>query len=385
LLQTDKIIQYTKEHLDEYLAILGELVKRESYTHAEKAVKDICADYARSLFDSIGFETETIEHPIGGSHIRGKLGSGSKNILLLGHYDTVFPTGTIESRPFYVKDDRAYGPGVFDMKGGIMMLYAAVKALQQLDLMPDDLSLSLFLNADEEGGSVTAKEHIIEMAKKADACLSAEPGQSEYGIGYLCDRRYGRAVYTVKALGAMAHAGHNPKSNPALEIAKQAQHISERCRTEDGKLFASVVSLHAGAEEATAMTPGEAYLIVDIRFIDTEHQKLAVDFIQKLASFTEGVSLEITGGVEKPPLTQTAETDFVLRRACQIIEAMGHQPIPTISGGGSDTNFTGGAGCPTIDGLGVNGAFLHNPKEFTTVSTIPERVALLAELIRTLF
>lgn len=379
----EEIIQYVKAQQEGFLDILQELVNRESYVYAEKMEKRECAEYVEELFSSLGFVFQRIEDETAGTHLFGTLGDGSKTILLMSHYDTVFPTGTTATRPYSRDAERAYGPGIFDMKGGILVFYAAIKALQDLQLMPVDTKIICFISADEEGGSVTSRDAIIDLAKKSDVCLCTEPGQSIEGAGYVCNGRFGRAVFTVKASGTMAHTGHNPQSNPAVEISRQADHISAMCRTDDGKLFSSIVSLHGGESGATAMTPGEAYLIVDIRFADEEHKQIALNLMENLQSSMDEVTLELSGGIEKPPLVQTEKSLFVVQRAKEIIEALGVEFMPTTVGGGSDGNFTSGAGCPTLDGLGLNGKFLHNPQEYITLKTIPERVALTAELIRT--
>ena len=377
----EKIVDYGAQHRDEFLDILENLVNLESYSYGEKDIKDKCGRYVGELFASLGFELWKHEIDGVGTHICGRYGDGNKKIFLLGHYDTVFPMGTTVDRPFTKDDEKAYGPGIFDMKGGIVAFYMAVKALKELDIYPEGTQLSFFFSCDEEGGSKSSRYLIEEMAKDADVTLVTEPGHK--GEGYITIGRYGRDVVTVKAIGIAEHAGHHPKYNSNLEIARQAQIISEECQ--DGEnLWASVVSIHGGDMEPMAATPAEAYLITDIRYATDEGGKKAADVIKGLKPTIEGVRLEISGGVEKPALKQGEYSQAAVQRTIDIINEMGYEYKPKVLGGGSDGNFTSGIGCPTIDGLGLNGEFLHNPREYVLIGTIPQRVALIAELIRTL-
>ena len=352
----------------------------ESYSYGEKEVKDKCGLYLEELFQGLGFETWHHEIPKVGTHICGRYGTGSRNIFLLGHYDTVFPTGTTETRPFTMDEEKAYGPGIFDMKGGIVAFYMALKTLKELNIHPEDTSITFFFSCDEEGGSKSSRAIIEEMAKDAYVTLVTEPGHK--GVGYITIGRYGRDVVTVKAVGVAEHAGHKPKFNPNLEIARQADYISTECQDGDD-LWASVVSIHGGDTEPMAATPSEAYLITDIRYATDKGGKIAADVIKNIKPTMDGVRIEVSGGVEKPALKQGDYSEFAVKRTIEIIEEMGYEYRPKVLGGGSDGNFTGGIGCPTIDGLGLNGEFLHNPREYVLISTIPQRVALIAELIRT--
>ncbi len=377
----EKIVAYVQEHQKEYLDVLEKAVNLESYIYGAKEVKDKCGFYLETKFKELGFETWHMDGGDCGTHICGKLGEGKKNIFLLGHYDTVFPTGTTKQRPFQIQKDQAYGPGIFDMKGGIVNFYMAVKTLLALDCFPMDTQLTFFLSCDEEGGSLTSRKIIEEMAKKSDVCLCAEPGHK--GEGYITIERYGRDVITVTAEGVAAHAGNNPQLNPLVELSRQAVHLHNHCRN-DNLLYASIVSFHGGEPGPTAATPESAYFIADIRYRDEEQGKKAAEIYQNLKPTLNGMKLEITGGVEKPPLVQGEHSKSAIERVISIIHEMGYVYRPACLGGGSDGNFTSGVGCPTIDGLGPNGEFLHNPKEYILIPTIPQRVSLVGELIRTL-
>lgn len=383
MLQSQKICDYVKANQEEFLQILKEVVNLESHTYGEREVKNKCGQYLKNLFEKIGFEIEIMDVGEIGMHLRGRRGNSKNKILLVGHYDTVFPTGTTQERPFSIRENKAYGPGIFDMKGGLVSYYMGIKALLELKLMPEDKEIDLFFNCDEEAGSGTSKDAIMELASHAKACLVAEPGHK--GEGYATVERFGRSVVKITANGMAGHAGNRPEytANPLIELSRQLLQINDLCEVEKG-LYYSAVSMHGGDFGATAMTPESAYLILDIRYQNEELGQKAADSIAALKPTIENMKLEISGGSEKPPFEQNDSCAIVYNRAKEIVEEMGFVFTPKKLGGGSDANFTASTGCGTLCGLGLNGEFLHNPKEFILIDTIPQRVALVAELIRTL-
>lgn len=379
-----KIIEaFVAEHREEFLSVLEKVVNLESHTYGPRDVKNQCGLYLKSLFDGLGFSTSVVDVGEVGIHITGKYGSGSKKTLLVGHYDTVFPTGTTRERPFSVKDDKAYGPGIYDMKGGLVSFYMAIKTLQTLHMMPEDREIDFFFNCDEEAGSGTSKEAIMQLAGQADACLVGEPGHDS--VGYVTAERFGRSVVKIIAKGVAGHAGNRPDytANPLLELAYILPYLESLCNKERGVWY-SPVSLHGGDVGPTAMTPSEAYVNYDIRYLNEALGEEVEGVLAGLKPKLQGVTLEITGGREKPPFAQSPVHAKVYDRAKEIVEELGYTYHPTRLGGGSDCNFTASVGCPSLCGLGLNGDFLHNPKEYVCIDTIPARVALMAELIRTL-
>ncbi len=375
-------VEYTKQHLDEFLSCLEKAVNFESYTFGDSETKNLCGGYLKELFESIGFEMHELDRGEAGCHMYGNLGSHEKKIFLLGHYDTVFEMGTTKTRPYSSDGVKAYGPGIYDMKGGDITFYMAVKFLLEKGLLQDK-ELDIFLNADEEGGSVTSRDFVKEMAAKCCACLVAEPGHE--GEGYVTSERYGRSVYTIKAHGTAGHAGNHPEYavNPIVELSHQIAKLDQLTRA-DGSLTCTAVSVHSGAEGPTAMIPGEGYAIFDVRYDSRENLKVVEEAFNNLVPVLPGMKLELVGGVEKPQIELTEESRKPYDTAKAIIEEAGYEYLPTKLGGGSDGNFAASVGCPTLDGLGLNGDFLHNPKEYIIIDTIPQRVALMAELIRRL-
>lgn len=382
MLESKKILDYVKGEQEKFLKILGDVVQLESPTYGRKEIKNKCGQYIKSLFQSLNFDIEIIDKGDTGFHISGKLGEGKEKILLVGHYDTVFPEGSLETMPFYRKGNKAYGPGIFDMKGGIIEFYMALKALSHLNLLPDK-EINIFFNADEESGSMTSKDLIIEKAKEAKACLVTEPGLVP--LGSVKALRYGRAIYKITAHGVAGHAGNHPEnaSNPFIELSNQLLKINQFNDYEAGLTF-TPVSFHGGEQGATAFIPETAYMILDIRFKEWPLYDKVKAVINHLEPVLDKMTLDITGEVEKPPIEKNAGNTAVLQRACEIAKELDFEIIPENCGGGSDGNFTASAGCGTLDGLGLNGEFLHNPREYIIIDTIPKRTALVAELIRTL-
>lgn len=375
-------VKYTQENLGDFLSRLEKAVNLESFTYGESSVKNLCGVYLKGLFEEAGFEMSKLDCGEVGFHLYGKHGSSDKKILLLGHYDTVFPTGTTQERPYRIDGNRAYGPGIYDMKGGDIALYMAVRFLREKGLLKNK-ELDVFLSCDEESGSATSKDFIMDMARSAYACLVAEPGH--IGEGYVTSERFGRSVYTLKAHGVAGHAGNHPEyaSNPIVELSHHIAKLNTLTK-EDGSLTFTAVSVHSGAEGPTAMIPGEGYAIFDIRYDSMDLESQVSTAFLGLTPLLKNMKLELLGGIEKHSIELTEKSRIVYDTAKTIIEEEGYKFLPAKLGGGSDGNFTASVGCSTLDGLGLNGDFLHNPQEYVIIDTIPQRVALLAELINRL-
>ena len=374
---------FVADHREEFLSILEHVVNLESHTYGARETKNRCGLYLKELFEGLGFTVGTMDVGDVGIHVTGTYGSGTHKVLLVGHYDTVFPTGTTRERPFTVRDGKAFGPGIYDMKGGLISFYMAMKSLRELHMMPEDKEVTFFFNCDEEAGSGTSKDAIMALASQSDACLVAEPGHN--APGYVTAERFGRSVVEITARGEASHAGNRPDyaANPLLELSYLIIELESLCDKKRGVWY-SPVSLHGGDVGATAMTPADASVIYDIRYLNEDLGREVEEVLHTLRPKLKNVHLEISGGREKPPFAQSEIHAKVYNRAKEIVEELGYPYQPARLGGGSDCNFTASVGCPSLCGLGLNGDFLHNPKEYVQIDTIPPRVALVAELIRTL-
>jgi glutamate carboxypeptidase len=375
---TEKILNYFKGHKNELLDVLKGAVECESPSHENKEVADRCGQYFQNIFKDLGFRIQVIPQTDCGDHFIAELGSGEKGTLIVGHYDTVFPIGTLKTMPFKIEGDKAYGPGTLDMKGGIILGYFAVKALKELGLLPDT-KITFFLNSDEESGSFHSSDLIVAEAKKNKHVLVLEPGLDQ--LGFIKTGRYGRGTYKITAHGRSSHSGSNPHwaISPMLELSHQMIKFHERSCYDKG-LTLTPTCMGAGIL-GTCMVPETAWLSMDCRFRTPEIAEATHQELLNLKAIVPGVRMEVEGGIDKP--AYVAEPNL-LNKAKELGKEVDMEVLECIVGGGSDGNFTSAAGCPTLDGLGMSGLYLHNPGEYINVHYIPQRGTMLARLIQTL-
>ncbi|MGI6766772.1 MAG: M20/M25/M40 family metallo-hydrolase [Lentihominibacter sp.] len=380
--KTARILEYMKGNQDKFANDLLDFVNIETPSIGNhKEMCDAGVSYIIDKFKEIGYEAETFHLENSGDAIRVCMGKqdAEGTIMLVGHLDTVFPPNTIGTQMFpRIENGKLYGPGALDMKGGVLSMIYAVKALQELDMMPDKKIIAI-VNSDEESGSFESRDIIIQQAKESKCVFCLEPAPTGYSPGALKTERFGRSEYQILIHGKSAHSGNNPHDaiNPVIEMGKLIHHISN-IENDYEDVISSIVYANTGRPKS-AMIPGEAELYVDLRYgIPSIGQEIDSLF-KNMKPFNEDISLEVIGGIEKPPLT-FAEDLFNL--AVQIGKEMDIEVTRNTVGGGSDGCFTSGAGTPTLDGLGMNGEFIHNIGEFVYVDTIPYRVTLLARLLQ---
>lgn len=292
-------------------------------------------------------------------------------VLVLGHFDTVWPAGTLARWPYTVIDGTASGPGVFDMKAGI------VQALAAIPLVDRQGGVTLLLTSDEEVGSASSRALIEEHARTASAVLVCEPSADG---GAVKIARKGVAVYQVEVQGRAAHAGLEPHLgvNAGLELAHQLLRFELLSRLDEGTTVTPTV-LAGGS--TTNTVPERATVSVDTRAWNGQELDRVDREIRRLVPRLEGARIRVSGGVNRYPLetTNTLPLLELLREAANDIGI--RQPGAVRSGGASDGNFTGAAGVPTLDGLGAVGAHPHGRDEQVDVRQMPDRAALLAALI----
>jgi glutamate carboxypeptidase len=291
-------------------------------------------------------------------------------VVIIGHFDTVWPVGTIERWPFTIASGRASGPGAFDMKAGIVQLFHAVASL------PDTSELACLLTSDEEVGSQTSRALIEQTAAAARAALVLEPSFD----GALKTARKGTSMYTLRITGRAAHAGLEPEKgvNATIEMAHQILFVSRLGRPGIGTTVTPTV---ASAGTTLNTVPAHARLDVDVRASTRDEQERVDAAIHALQAKVPGTVLEIDGGPNRPPFDRSASAS-IYERAQKVAAHLGIAPPPEVEvGGGSDGNFTAGIGVPTLDGLGAVGAGAHAEGEYVEVDAMPERAALLAALV----
>ncbi len=372
--------QFIDTHQEEMLALWRELVQIESGSQ-HKAGVDAVAQNLKTQLDSLGAKTRIIEMPHTGNMVVSSWGRTDRApILLLGHMDTVFPNGTIHERPFTIQNGNAYGPGVLDMKGGLVIALYAVKALQAAGYQTRPIKF--IVAGDEEMAhqySNTAS-CIQEEAKGAAAAFNCETGFLDNG---LVVQRKGSAVYTMSVQGVSAHAGNNPQDgrSAVLEIAHKVIDIQNASDWKRGTTFN--VGLIQGGTVVNAV-PDAASIQIDVRYLQPEYIEDIQQTLQQIAakqyvSDTKTTLQKVAGFA---PMKRTEATEQLFETVKKTYEEMGlPKPHAMMVGGGSDSAYTVLAGVPTVCAMGVKGAYNHTPREYAVTASLFERAKVLAACI----
>jgi glutamate carboxypeptidase len=339
-----------------------------------KSLVDTFVRFLGPTFEALGGTVEYISSERFGDHLLARFGGAAANkLLILGHTDTVFPAGEIFRRPFKIQHNRATGPGVFDMKGGIALLCAALRVLGPLPR-----PVTVLLTSDEETGSPSSRAVIEKEAGSASAVLVLEPSLPGGGLK---TARKGVGRFTVMATGRAAHAGIDPSRgiNAIQEIAHQILRLQNMSDPARGTTV--TVGVVQGGTRVN-VTPAEAAIEIDVRIENNNEAARISQAIRELRPVLPGATLHIRGGINRPPMERTTDTERLLEIARKVGRDLGLQIEEGSTGGGSDGNFTSAMGVPTLDGLGPIGDGAHSLEEYVEIASIPERAALLAGLIR---
>ena len=354
---------------DRMLGALQELVSTESFSSDRDGVTR-CAEAVEALGHDLLGERGQIhgyEHPV----VRWTFGAPPSRVMLLGHFDTVWPMGTLARWPFSVSDGVATGPGVFDMKAGVVQGLFALASLDDLH------GVSVLLTSDEEIGAPGSRELIEQVGREANAVLVLEPSEQ----GALKLARKGQATYRIDAHGKAAHSGLNPWDG-ANALTALSQSLLDAARMADGDTTVTPTLAQAGSAMNTV--PAHAHAFVDVRFFTGAEQERVRSEMHALTSSVDGVRLDVECPHERGPLEREASTDL-FARAQRLAEELGLEPLDGVAvGGASDGNFTAALGTPTLDGLGPVGAGAHAEGEHVIVEKMSERAALVAALVRDL-
>ncbi|MEO1057592.1 MAG: M20 family metallopeptidase [Actinomycetota bacterium] len=354
--------------LDAMLDDLRRLVEVESPSHDPTLLAVSAAELAAMIERHLGTPAELVDSPAG-PHVWWRGGPSSK-VLILGHHDTVFPEGTLTQRPFTVRDGRATGPGVFDMLGGIVQALHGLAELRRSGHSLD--GVELLFSSDEEVGSGASRALIEERARACGAVLVLEPSGDG---GAVKTGRKGCGTFEVRVGGRAAHAGLEPERgvNALIEAAGQVLAIAAIGRPDIGTTVTPTV---ATAGTADNVIPAEARVSVDVRVESAEEARRVEAAMAALVASHPEAELEVTGGVNRPPMPESASaTLFPLATSV-------HPELDGVAvGGGSDGNFTAAIGVPTLDGLGAVGGGAHADHEFIEVDTMPARAQLIAGIV----
>ena len=352
------------------LAALVECESPSADIEATARCAKLCGEMAETR---LGEKPE--ELTLGGRvHLRWRFGSACR-VVLIGHLDTVWPLGTLDRWPFRVDGDCATGPGAFDMKAGVVQLFAALAMLDDLD------GVTVVLTTDEELGSPTSRQMIEDSARGAAAALVLEPSAG----GALKIARKGVSMYRVRVHGRAAHAGLEPERgvNATVELAHQVIAATALARPDIGTTVTPTV-VEGGT--ATNTVPAEATVAIDVRASTVAEQERVDASLRELALTlaVAGATIAIEGAPNRPPLEPSSSANlFALAQEVAASRAL--DPLKGVAvGGGSDGNFTAAIGVPTLDGLGAVGDHAHAEGEWASVSAMPARAALVAGLVRRL-
>ncbi|MFE6286363.1 M20 family metallopeptidase [Streptomyces sp. NPDC057877] len=353
------------------LSDLEELVRCESFSADHAAVARSAEVVAALGARLLGARPEVIVVD-GVTHLRWS--AGTPRVLLVGHHDTVWPSGSLRTHPWSVADGIARGPGVLDMKAGLVQMFHALASLPSLD------GVCVLVTGDEEVGSPTSRQLIEDAARACGAAFVLEAAAD--GHGALKTARKGTSRYEIVVHGRAAHAGLEPHQgvNAAVEAAHQVMSLVGigALTAADG---ATVTPTLLSAGTARNTVPALARLSVDVRAPTGAAQDRVDELVRGLTARTPGARLEVLGGRQRPPMEPEASADlFAL--ACRTATDLGQRPPRGIAvGGASDGNYTATAGCPTLDGLGAVGGGAHADTEHVDTAWMVPRARLLARLV----
>ncbi len=347
--QATEVLDWFTGQTPHMLELLERLVTVESGSRDKAAVDAMGATY-RELFEDMGFTTEVISQADCGDHLICRIeGDGEGSALVLAHIDTVWPVGTLEWWPFSVSDGRATGPGVGDMKGGIVQAIFAVRAMNELGrALPK--RLTFFFTGDEELGSPTGRPHIEQLGREHDAVLVVEPANLD---GQIVSGRGGIGAFLLEVTGKSAHCGGGP-NNGVSAIHELAHKIIalEKLTDWDQLMMVNAGLIEGGSARQVQAVNASAW--IDLRAPNVELAEQLEREVRAIVgtSYKPGTTATLTGIWTRPPAPPTEGNELLLDVATDLAKTLGFPLEARVSQGGSDGSFTSPLGVPTLDGLG---------------------------------
>lgn len=370
--------EFINQKKTEMLELIEHLVNIDSGSYVKKGVDQIGAILTLK-FEELGFVVEVNEEQEYGNNlvIRHKNAKEPK-IILLAHMDTVFPEGTVAERPFRIEGNRAYGPGVVDMKSSLVELLYAIKALDYSGSNSGE-NIEIILNGDEEIGSPSSRSLIEERALGKEYALVMEPARKD---GSLVMARRGGGRYTLLVEGKAAHSGIEPeKGRSAIEeLAYKIIQLHDLTDHEKG-MSVNVGLIEGGTAVNTVSDSAVAH--VDVRISEMEQGDYLEEKMKEICATTDvpGTNVVLEGEIGRPPMEHNDQTKSLFHIIKDVGEEIGVKISGTSTGGGGDASFTAANGVATVDGLGPVGGNAHSDKEYLEIDTLPERTLLLAMTI----
>lgn len=371
----------SEQTITSFLDDLRTLVNINSGTYTPEGVARV-AEFLVPRFVEMGFGTELMPGDrMGPQLVARHSGTGQGRVLIIGHMDTVFPDGEAERRPFDIHDDCAYGPGVFDMKSGLLVAIYALRALIEAGETPWQ-TLTMLCNSDEEIGSPESHTLIEAEAKKADVALVFEPTSD---LARVTTARKGAASYTLEIHGVAAHAGVEPQRGRSaiLEMAHRIVALHALNGTIPGVTVN--VGVVQGGERPNVVAE-TAYAEIDVRAADEEGVQAIEAALARVVADTNvpDTTAMLEGFFAHRPFIQSPQSARLFALASEAAAELGIILRGEPTGGASDGNTTAGLSVPTLDGLGLVGGLAHNPGEYVEIASIAPRIALLMGLLRRL-
>jgi glutamate carboxypeptidase len=369
-------LEFLTERQEDMLNLLRTFVEFETPSRDKVAVDRFSAHLA-NLFGQLGSEVTMFERPHAGNIVRAGFGSGAGQVLILCHLDTVWPLGEIQRRPFRIENGKAYGPGAYDMKAGIVQAIFAIKAIMAAKMeMPRK---AVFLcTTDEEIGSAASRQLIEEEARKSTYALVVEPASDSAGAVKLTRKGWG--MFDVNVTGRSAHAGadHAKGVNAVEEMAHQI--LKLQAITDYGiGTTVSVGEVRGGM--GYNVVPDKASLKVDLRARTQAELLAARAKILGLTPFLQGTTVTVTGDLTRGPLEATPGNRALYEKAKKLARELGYDLPGVHVGGVSDGNLTSALGIPTLDGIGAVGDGGHALHEHVVLAALAPRAALISGLL----
>lgn len=365
--------------LQDFIARLERYVNLDTPSGNKEAL-DAMSSQLKDEFEAAGCRVITHERA-GGNILECRIGNGEKQILLLGHMDTVFPVGTVQERPFAQQGDLLFGPGVLDMKSGVLMILEILRYYS--GNLPDGWSLCALLNGDEEIGSKESSELIVKEAEKSVACLCMEPSKPDY-----CTvARKGLITFRVKLHGVAAHSGVNYlMGHSAVQAAARMIGNLYTLRDDERGISINIGRLSGGCGKSNVVADS-AEMLGEVRCYDPEEGAQLEKQLACICADTGDpeVTSEFAIVSKRPPMRQTEPSRALYELAKQAAEKNGLTLNGRTHGGGSDGSIAASAGIPVVDGMGAEGEFSHTDKEYVKADTILPRLQTCIDLIGMLF
>lgn len=364
---------YFTAHEREIIEDIKRLVLADSPSQ-NKELLDLCKEKIQEIFYEY-FQVKATEYAMehNGNHLRFEIGEGTEQILMIGHYDTVWDKGAL---PFREEEDKIFGPGILDMKSGLVSAIWFFKYVQKFNL-PLKKRVVFFMNSDEEIGSPTSRALIEEEAKKSIAAFILEPAVTV--SGELKIARKGTSRYLLNIEGLASHAGNNPGDGVSAITEAARQILTIEALNDNDKGTTLNIGMVQGGGKLNVI-PDEAHIGIDVRSVTKEEQERIDDYFEDLVPNDKRTKIEVDGGINRPPMERDEESDELFKIAQEEAEELGFDVEKADVGGASDGNFTA-LYTPTLDGLGLVGDGIHAENEHILKAYLVERFALLTKTL----